>query len=1147
MKKYLKILLVIALISIGTNYAHATILPVPQGGTGVNSVVANGFLYNTSASTGPLTSDANATRVPGTLTNISDSFSSGDTSAIQLNPNFLGASLAGVGLTQTAADGKAVVFSGDGTSTGQSDFSNTLYSMDNSGSQGIVVVDGKTGTGTVSAQYQDGPISAVVGLNDGGSTVTYGNGSLVSGIAALPGQVLRLINGTVWNWPTTDGTTGQVLTTDGSGNLSFQTAGGGGTIYPANQVVFGDGSTPGGITDPNFLFQNGTEPTFQVGDLLQAGNQTSLTLSDSNNEIDFGGEREVHASNPAFTGSGLNDLSVNNSPVGNLGDSYTVEVQTLDSHMYNASITGIAGGTFTDTTSGATATFQVYDFVNGHLLLDDSTIVGTISNGDNYTLSSGGHGTINADMGVSDTFSWTGPTIFLQYQQMSNPPTFPVNNIQISFGNSLGHTVFNFWTWSYVYQYGRMAMFNGAGDIDLGDVDQVGKGTQLLVQDQSQFIGAKTQAFQIEDPSSSIGYFDAQFDNGNPDILIGPQGAGNGTTLDINDGNSGMTGQFNGTTTFQDTSGHETFEVNNQDGEFQLGDINQFNNGANLDIQAKGLQTISAYAQEFNAGDLRNTGNSTKFSIDDSNSNIVFQAENGLQAIDNGGNNWFNFNPSVGTFQYGLFNGGSYTNLVMSDSDQTLTFHSGGSPGGDIMELTGGSGTSVVLGDIGSLVGKTVFNLNDTNRTITDQADGGTIFQDTSGNLWGNISTDNSEIGDEDGVSQGIKIDVAQSTGISFASNSATYIFPQVQGSAGQVMENDGSGNLTWQTPSSGTPGGSNTDIQYNNSGAFGGDANFSWQPSINTFSAENGSGDLFQFAGTGEAINTTLANGWNWNGTGGGTINFNVPSSTFTNYSLIWPDAQGGSGTVLTNDGSGNLSWTAGGLTIGSPISGGTAQEVLYVDNSGNLFSDADFTRDSSNENTNISGTDGNQTSSISVGAFGNSFSYNNISSGNSSNANINNSIAGYSFSNGTATNSFKVDSTGGVFGNTSGGNGTQILINDSTGSITETGSISFNAMQAYTSGGSVTISNGERGIYYDPATTQATATITLPSTPTDGQELLVSFGGTITSGTVVTILTIAPNSGQTILGTLPTTATINTVIEYKWRAATSQWYEID
>ncbi len=51
-------------------------------------------------------------------------------------------------------------------------------------------------------------------------------------------------------------------------------------------------------------------------------------------------------------------------------------------------------------------------------------------------------------------------------------------------------------------------------------------------------------------------------------------------------------------------------------------------------------------------------------------------------------------------------------------------------------------------------------------------------------------------------------------------------IFPGAQGTG--ALTNDGAGNLSWTASGGGTPGGSNTQIQYNNSGAFGG-ANLTW------------------------------------------------------------------------------------------------------------------------------------------------------------------------------------------------------------------------------------------------------------------------------------------------------------------------------
>jgi hypothetical protein len=48
-------------------------------------------------------------------------------------------------------------------------------------------------------------------------------------------------------------------------------------------------------------------------------------------------------------------------------------------------------------------------------------------------------------------------------------------------------------------------------------------------------------------------------------------------------------------------------------------------------------------------------------------------------------------------------------------------------------------------------------------------------------------------------------------------------------GTTGQFLGANTSGAPTWQTPPGGSPGGSNTQIQFNNSGAFGGSSNLVW------------------------------------------------------------------------------------------------------------------------------------------------------------------------------------------------------------------------------------------------------------------------------------------------------------------------------
>jgi len=61
------------------------------------------------------------------------------------------------------------------------------------------------------------------------------------------------------------------------------------------------------------------------------------------------------------------------------------------------------------------------------------------------------------------------------------------------------------------------------------------------------------------------------------------------------------------------------------------------------------------------------------------------------------------------------------------------------------------------------------------------------------------------------------------------AAGSWTLTLPTGAGTNGQVLTTDGSGITSWTTASSGTPAGSNTQIQYNNSGAFGANVNFAW------------------------------------------------------------------------------------------------------------------------------------------------------------------------------------------------------------------------------------------------------------------------------------------------------------------------------
>ena len=139
-------------------------------------------------------------------------------------------------------------------------------------------------------------------------------------------------------------------------------------------------------------------------------------------------------------------------------------------------------------------------------------------------------------------------------------------------------------------------------------------------------------------------------------------------------------------------------------------------------------------------------------------------------------------------------------------------------------------------------------------------------------------------------------------------------------GTAGQVVTTDGTGNLYWGTGGGGgggSPGGNNQSVQFNSGGDFGGD---------NTFIYDTGTGRL-----TVPSIksNTTA------NFVGASSVNLgNVGNLKISG---------GLNGYVLQTDGSGNLSWTAGGGG-GNGTAGGSNTQVQY-NNNGDFGADAYFT----------------------------------------------------------------------------------------------------------------------------------------------------------------------------------------------------------
>lgn len=117
--------------------------------------------------------------------------------------------------------------------------------------------------------------------------------------------------------------------------------------------------------------------------------------------------------------------------------------------------------------------------------------------------------------------------------------------------------------------------------------------------------------------------------------------------------------------------------------------------------------------------------------------------------------------------------------------------------------------------------------------------------------------------------------------------------------------------------------------------------------------------------------------------------------------------------------------------------------------------------------------------------------------------------------------------------------GSATPILIGEF-----ECEGVRFQNTQNYTAGATVTVSNYISVLYIDPAALVAALTIKMPAAPVNNQEVILSFGGTITVGAVITALTLSGNTGQTILGAGGiTTANAGDSYILKYQASTSIW----
>jgi hypothetical protein len=157
----------------------------------------------------------------------------------------------------------------------------------------------------------------------------------------------------------------------------------------------------------------------------------------------------------------------------------------------------------------------------------------------------------------------------------------------------------------------------------------------------------------------------------------------------------------------------------------------------------------------------------------------------------------------------------------------------------------------------------------------------------------------------------------------SASTSTQTYTFPTSYGTNGNVLTSDGSGGLSWGA-AGGNPAGSNTQIQFNSSGAFGASANLTWD------------GSNVQLGATG-ALRLADLDSSNY-------IGIKAPNTVASNVTYTLPSADGSNGQALTTNGSGTLSWTS---LSASP--GGSSTQIQF-NSSGSFGGSANLTWDGVN-----------------------------------------------------------------------------------------------------------------------------------------------------------------------------------------------------
>ncbi len=241
---------------------------------------------------------------------------------------------------------------------------------------------------------------------------------------------------------------------------------------------------------------------------------------------------------------------------------------------------------------------------------------------------------------------------------------------------------------------------------------------------------------------------------------------------------------------------------------------------------------------------------------------------------------------------------------VANNAANTITFTGNYSLG---LTLSGNTGVTLpTTGTLATLAGsETLTNktINGSNNTISN------ISLTTA--VTGTLPTGNGGTGNTATPTNG-QLLIGNGSGFSLATLTAGSNITITNSSGGITIASTGGGG--------GTPGGSNTQVQFNNSGSFGGSANFTWD------------GTNVQIGATG-ALRFADTDSSNY-------VAFKSPGTVSSNVTWTLPSADGTSGQFLSTNGTGTLSWATasggGGGTFATYTYTGDGTTTTFAGGSG-------------------------------------------------------------------------------------------------------------------------------------------------------------------------------------------------------------------